>query len=297
MKMKKALLLAALTGLLLCGCGKNTPQTPKTPDSAIQVITQGLTEGRPAVVWEAMPATYQTDVTGLAHAFATKMDAEIYDKAFGMLGKVTDVLKTKRDFFLNSAMAKNAPIDNEKLTTNWNAVVDLFAAVTASELKTLENLKTIDIGKFLQTDGTKIFSQLRTVVSMLPQEGNPIDIFAGMEVELVQSEGDSATVKITAPGEEAQEVEMMKVEGKWIPKDMAEDWSNMISDAKAALEGMTEDALAEKKPMIIGMMAGVEATIDQIAESKTQEEFDKVIGGLMGSLMGGMMGPDAMPTR
>ena len=177
MKMKKALLLAALTGLLLCGCGKNTPQTPRTPDSAIQVITQGLTEGRPAVVWEAMPATYQTDVTGLAHAFATKMDAEIYDKAFGMLGKVTDVLKTKRDFFLNSAMAKNAPIDNEKLTTNWNAVVDLFAAVTASELKTLENLKTIDIGKFLQTDGTKIFSQLRTVVSMLPQEGNPIDIF------------------------------------------------------------------------------------------------------------------------
>jgi len=289
MKMKKALLLAMLMGLLLGGCAKDTPKTPKTPSAAIQTITQGLNEGKPAVVWEAMPTSYQTDVTGLAHEFAANMDAEIYDKDFGILGKVTNVLKTKRDFFLNSALTKNAPIDNEKLTTNWNALVDLFTAITGSELNKLENLKTIDIGKFLQEDGTKIFSKLRTVASMLPQEGNPMDIFAGMEVEPVQSEGDSATVKISVPGEEPQEIEMMKVEGKWIPKDMAEDWSNMITAGKASLEDMTQNALAENKPKVVAMMAGVEAAIDQLAQSKTQQEFDMVIGGLMGSLMGGPM--------
>ncbi len=295
MKMKKALLLAMLMGLLLSGCSKDTTKTPKTPSSAIQAITQGLNEGKPAVVWEAMPASYQTDVTGLAHEFATNMDAEIYDKAFGMLGKVTNVLKTKRDFFLNSALTKNAPIDKEKLTTNWNAVVDLFKAITASELKKLENVKTIDIGKFLQKDGTEIFSQLRTVAS-IKKEGNPLDIFADIKVELVQSEGDSATVKITVRGEEEEEIDMIEVEGKWIPKDMAEDWSNMITDGKASLKDMTQNALAKNKPMIIGMMAGVEAAIDQLAQSKTQQEFDKVIDGLMGSLMGGMMGPGPMPT-
>ena len=295
MKMKKALLLAMLMGLLLGACAKNTPKTPETPSSAIQTITQGLNEGKPAVVWEAMPASYQTDVTGLAHAFATNMDAEIYDKAFGMLGKVTNVLKTKKDFFLNSALTQNAPIDKEKLTTNWNAVVGLFTAITASELNKLENLKTIDIGKFLQKDGAKIFSTLRTVASI--QEGNPLDTLAGIKVELVQSEDDSATVKITVPNEEEEEeIDMIKVEGKWIPKEMAEDWSNMITDGKASLEDMAQNALAEKKPMVLGMMAGVEAAIDQLTQSKTQEEFDKVIGGLMGSMMGGMMGPGQMPT-
>ncbi len=287
MKMKKALLLAMLMGLLLGGCGKDTPKAPETPSSAIQAITQGLNEGKPAVVWEAMPASYQTDVTGLAHEFATNMDAEIYDKAFGILGKVTNVLKTKRDFFLNSALTQNAPIDQEKLTTNWNAVVDLFTAITASELNKLENLKTIDIGKFLQEDGAKIFSKLRTVASI--QEGNPLDTFADIKVELVQSEGDSATVKITVSGEEEQEIDMIKAEGKWIPKDMAEDWSNMITAGKASLEDMTQNALAENKPKVVAMMAGVEAAIDQLAQSKTQQEFDMVIGGLMGSLMGGPM--------
>lgn len=285
MKMKKALLLVMLLGLLLGGCGQDTPQTPKTPSSAIQAITQGLNEGKPAVVWEAMPASYQTDVTGLAHDFAAKMDTEIYDKAFGMLGKATNVLKTKRDFFLNSAFMKNVPIDKEKLTSNWDTVADLFTAVTASELNKLENLKTIDIGKFLQTDGTKILSKLRTVASI--QEGNPLEMLANIKVELVQSEGDSATVKVILPDEEEDEIDMIKVEGKWIPKEMAEDWSKMIADGKAALEDMTQNALAENKPKVIGMMAGVEAAIDQLAQAKTQEEFDKVIGGLMGSLMGG----------
>ncbi len=290
MKMKKALLLIMLLGLLLGGCAKNTPQPPETPSSAIQAISQGLNEGEPAVVWEAMPASYQTDVTGLAHAFATNMDAEIYDKTFGILGKVTNVLKTKRDFFLNSALAKNAPIDNEKLTTNWNALVDLFTAITGSELNKLENLKTIDIGKFLQEDGSKIFSEFRTVASI--QKGNPLDMFANIEVEPILSDGDSATVKVTAPGEEEAEIDMIKVEGKWIPKDMAEGWSHMITDGKASLEDMNQNALAENKPMVIAMMAGVEAAIDQLAESETQQEFDKAIGGLMGSLMGG-----PMPTR
>jgi len=284
MKMKKALLLAVLMGLLLGGCGTDTPETPS---AAIQAVTQGLNEGKPAVVWEAMPASYQTDLTDLAHQFAANMDAEIYDKAFGILGKVANVLKTKRDFFLNSALTKNAPIDNEKLTTNWNAVVDLFTAITASDLKTLENLKTIDIGKFLQNDGAKIFSKLRTVVSI--QEGNPLETLANITVELVQSQDDSATVKITVPDEEEEEIDMVKLEGKWIPKDMAEDWSNIIADGKASLEDMSQNALAEKKPMVIGMMAGVEAAIDQLAQSKTQQEFDKIIEGLMGPLMGGMM--------
>ncbi len=294
MKMKKALLLAMLMSLLLGGCGKDTPKTPETPTGAIQAVTQGLNEGKPAVVWEAMPASYQTDLTDMAHTFATKMDAEIYDKAFGILGKVTNVLKTKRDFILNSALTQNAPVDKEKLTTNWNGVVDLFTAITASDVKTLENLKTIDIGKFLQNDGAKIFSTLRTVASI--QEGNPLEKLADIKVELVQSEDDSATVKITAPDEEEEEIDMIKVEGKWIPKEMAEDWSNMITDGKASLEDMAQNALAEKKPMVIGMMAGVEAAIDQLAQSKTQAEFDKVIGGLMGSMMGGMMGPGQMPT-
>ncbi len=289
MKMKKALLLAMLMGLLLGGCGKDAPKTPKTPDAAIQVISQGLNEGKPAVVWEAIPASYQTDVTDLAQTFATTMDAEIYDKAFGMLGKVTNVLKTKKDFFLSSALTKNSPIDNEKLTSNWNAVVDLFTAITASDLKTLENLKTIDIGTFLQKDGTKIFSALRTVASMAPQGGNPLETLADINVELVQSEDDSATVKITLPDEDTQEIDMIKVEGKWIPTEMAEDWSTMITDGKAALEDMAQNALAENKPMVIAMMAGAEAAIDQLAASETQEDFDKIIGGLMGSLMGGMM--------
>jgi hypothetical protein len=287
MKMKKALLLVVLTGLLIGGCGKETPEIPKTPSSAMQAITQGLNGGNPAVVWEAIPASYQKDVTGLAHEFAANMDAEIYNKAFGMLGKATNVLKTKRDFFLNSAFMENVPIDKEKLTSNWNTVVDLFTAVTASELNKLENLKTIDIGKFIQKDGAKIFSKLRTVVSI--QEGNPLDMLADVKVELVQSEGDSATVKMTLSGEKEEELDMIKVEGKWIPKEMAEDWPGMMTDGKAALQDMTQNALAEKKPMVMGMMAAIEAAIDQLAQAKTQEEFDKVIGGLMGSLMGGSM--------
>src|SRR4029077_19503673 len=51
---------------------------PETADAALCTILEGLHESRPGAVWDALPASYQRDVNGLVHLFATRMHPEAW---------------------------------------------------------------------------------------------------------------------------------------------------------------------------------------------------------------------------
>jgi hypothetical protein len=122
----------------------------------------------------------------------------------------------------------------------------------------------------------------------------PVD-FNKAAATLVSTEGDSAVVKMTPPEGcknpegtacETKDLKMVKVEGKWIPADMAANWAAGIADAKAKVAMMDPSQIAAQKPQIMAMMAMVDGALTQIANASTQEEFNAAIGGIMGMVAG-----------
>jgi hypothetical protein len=281
-----------LLGLLAVGCGGEA-SVPATPDGTVLACARAITENDPGVLWAALPASYQNDVTSLVHDAAAKMDAEVYDKTFVLLNKALGVMKGKKEYILE-LIKKDATVnmmvqDTAEVEKNWSHLVELLALITDSEIKTLSSLKSLDVGRFVDRTGSEVMAKIDRLSEIAPQDdfGKLKKTMASLKVEVVSIEGDTARISMIVEGEDSPDEEsMVRVEGKWIPKDLADAWKDMIAEANKSVSEMTGEELKQQKPMIMGMMTGIETTLDQLAEAKSSEEFSQILEQLKKNMMG-----------
>lgn len=301
--------------LLLAGCGgavkkKATEEKPPAKaDKAIEKVAKKLDANRPDYAWAALPPSYRKDVDGLVKEFAKSTDKEIYNTNLGMLQKVVKILETKKKLILENDQLKNAEIDTQELSKNWDAVVKLVSIPVNSELSDVEKLKKLDIENFLATTGSKFMKQMKVVSKLAPEQATTkggakkkMDLSAmlkGCKAKVVKSEGDTATVRVEAPDVEASEEEFVKVEGHWIPKELADNWKQYMSDAKAKLKDLAGSKEPKNKKQYLATSKQIDGVLDMMLAAETKEDFSQAIGQGMGMLMGmmmrGMGGEGGMP--
>jgi hypothetical protein len=144
--------------------------------------------------------------------------------------------------------------------------------------------------------------------AQLAGEENPFNLEAlqSIKVEVISENGSEATIKVSGlpetpdlgamtelPGGipidlgemedlplpnlselENGEVVLTKVEGKWIPKDMAEGWKEGVTMAKQGMGGLSDLIPAEDKRMALGMIKAVNSGLNRVKKAKTPEQFN-----------------------
>ncbi|MDF1742939.1 MAG: hypothetical protein P1V19_04545 [Gimesia sp.] len=287
------LLILAVTLPLLSGCSKPAEesaqkpvQPPKAlgPDETMQALIDGVNNQQMEALWNFLPASYQTDVNGLVHEFAGKMDLEMYNGTFQTLQRVTKLLKDKKEYILKNQTMKGLPVPPEKVTEFWEPTVGLLSAIAQSDLSSLEKLKSFDGGKFLSTSGNQIAKQVVSISEMLPKKEGALSFSEKMKqtkITVVSSEGDTATIKIEAPGEESKEEAMVKVEDKWIPKNLADNWNSKMDDARKKLAELTPEKVTAQKEQTLAGIKKVNEVLASLETAKTEEEFNKTLNPIV----------------
>lgn len=255
---------------------------PDTPDGTVTTIINETANGRPQVIWQALPAKYQADVKGLLAEFGGKMDQELWDKVFGMLGKTVTLAKDKKDLILNYPGLANAP-GKDSIAENWDKTVAFLELLAVNELSTLDGVKMLDPDAFLSGTVAKLFKMVEEAdaTSPMPQMAAMKEMAKQIKVTVVSSEGDTATLSIEMPGQEAKEEMYKRVDGKWLPAAMVDTWDMNVEMAKASL-GMLDFEMI--KPQVMPVLTTVEGAIDGLLKLETQEEFNTAIDGVMALL-------------
>lgn len=290
--MRRFCLLAAVLLLLpLVGCKHET-----TPDEAMKVMATGMLENKPQLYWETLPPSYQKDVDGLVKDFAGKMDPQIWDSGFGVAKKVVRVLKEKKEFILDSPMLPLTKIDPKVLAENWDDVVAAASILVNSDISQLDQLKQLNIQEFLSTTGADLMEHANAVTEKLPQAEGVKGTLAEVKnakFVLVKMEGDTATVNIESPNQPVESVEMVKVEGKWILKEVADNWQDSMKKAREFLAGLNSKEMQENKEGMLATMKMVDSQLNLLLDSKTSEDFNGKLSGIAMSMMmgGGGGGP------
>jgi hypothetical protein len=288
------LFAAALLFLPLAGCTHET-----TPDEAAKVMATGMLENKPQLYWETLPPSYQKDVDGLVKEFAEKMDPEIWDSGFGIAKKVVRIVKEKKEFLLESPMLPFTGMDPAVLKENWDDIAKAASILLNSDISELDKLKQLNIQEFLSTTGADLMEHATAVSKNIP-EGEFISTsmkeMKNAKFTLLKMEGDTATVRMEVPGKDGttntDDAEMVKVEGKWILKEVADGWPESMKKAREFLAGLNTKEMQENKAPLLAKMKMIDTRLNLLLDAKTSEKFnDELSSIVMTAMMGGGGGP------
>lgn len=271
-----------------------TPPGPQGPVETVETTLKAASNNQPVVIWQQLPGSYQKDVQDLVSEFANKMDPELWNQTFATARKAVDVSKKQKKLIIESIKAFVPPnVDMKQLEAQWDTVADLLLSVLDSDLAKLDNLKKPDIEKFLASTGANFMSKGLGVAKAVEDKSKPGDKIADFSDKLAKTKvtlvgtatADAAKVKVEAPGEKPEEIDLIKVDGKWIPKDVAKDWAKSIKEARAGLDQIKSDEIAKMKPHLLSMLKETDKKLDQLAAAKTSDEFQKIVGELVQTVM------------
>ncbi|MCA9292747.1 MAG: hypothetical protein KDA20_02915 [Phycisphaerales bacterium] len=307
--------LVATTAFLIAGCGEGAseahaasssgsrnattkapaPQAfPSEPDKVAEHVLRSIGEGKLYVAWDALPQSYQADVTQLVHTFAANVDRDLWNRGFEVFGKVITVMETKKDLILAMPKFQEAPgFDLQKASREWDSVIAPFKTIAKSDIANVDRMKNVDIRKMLGTTGVDFIKQLEALNEI--KEGGPANDLANMRqahatfVGFLGNSKDNAMVTLEVPGKPTIDQEFVKVEGKWIPLDVQQDWDKQMAEAREALSKMSGAKFAEKKPQIMQMLDAVDGTLDQLMAATTPEQFEQTVKMGVFQVFGGLM--------
>ena len=262
---------------------------PDAPDEAMKAIFAELSNGNGGILWKAMPASYQGDVNKVVQLAGSKVDAELYDQAMGLVGRIGQVAGKQQDYILNSTLLPEAdPEEQESMSQLIPVIVELLDVITTSEIGTSAELQSFEGQKFFDTTVSKIM-KLGFKLSAIDDSSQPtLEDLGKSEFTVVEQSETAATVKMVAADEEEM-VELVKVENRWVPEEMADEWATNMSEAVAQLEAITPEEINEQKPQIMSVLAMLDGVLTQIEAAESQQQFDQAIQGATMPIMGLMM--------
>lgn len=287
--------LAAFSGCAAESNGTVAPaqSIPDTPDGTVAAVAETLADGHPEVLWQALPESYRNDLTELTRTFAGKMDPQLYDRSLAVLRRAVEVLQDKQQLILDSETVAMSGADRERAEQTMGSFLGIAQTLLNSEITTLEGLGNVDWEQYLATTGASLMEQARKI--KLEEDEDPMAGLRTLQAEVLESTADTATLRLTMEGEEPEEVEMTRVEGRWVPTELAEEWSEKMAEARQGLAEMSPEKMDEVKGQAMMGLAMAEGMIEQVAAVETAEEFDALIGPMLEAVMGSVA--QAMPQQ
>mgnify|MGYP006971716038 CR=1 FL=1 len=262
----------------------------------VEFVFKAVQNKKLASIAGLFPAKYLADVDGIVQDFAKAMDVELWTKSVALLDKTFKVAVAQKEGLAQMVAAMGMPVKSDDVQKAIEVLAETWGMLKEMGLTDLDKLKTFSLAGFAGADLPKLVDKLWAFAD----ETQKAQMQAGMAVlataqvkvlETTQDEkwGEVVEVEISIAGE-GEKGKMIKVDGKWVPLEMAEDWDNAINEAKEGIAQMATE-LPKAKPEIMGVLAQVEATVDQVEKSGDLSALQQLGGMMMG------MPSDAMEEK
>lgn len=279
------------SSLLLTACGNKNEQAgfPEAPDAAVKAVLNGVVAGEGGVLWQALPTGYQTDINDLAQLMSTKLDAELYDKTFALLGRFGGVVEKQQAFIFGSSKLPAGEENLEQMKQAVPALVGILQTLANSPTATVAGLQDFDGSVFFETTVSELITHILVLSELSEDEDFSVQMLEQTQVKVIEQTETTATLELSVPNQPAETSQFVKVENRWLPVEMSAEWAEGVAKMKAQLEGLTVEEMAAQKPQIMGVLTMLDGVLSQLESAETQEQFDQALQGAMMPLFGLLM--------
>lgn len=311
--------VGAVADVAAAGGGGGTAADTSTPDGTVKAFFAALKDNKLDRIWNLLPARYQSDINSVVRDFGKGVDAEMWDGTFKTANRYFSITLAKQDMILKTPQAqeqmqnltagfaaKNRPInlsDPENFKKLSRPVYEAVITLLGSQLKTTKELQSFDVGKFLGGPVSEFLSKIRKVVDAALSEmkagpkSPPTEVPAiamlmekfddtmssDVKVTVTSMEGDNATVSVTIGGI-GNPLELSKVDGKWVPAEMAAGWDAQIKQIKGGV-AFASLMVNSAKPRIMPQLEKINPLLDEMEKAKTQDAVNAAYAKLESAFM------------
>jgi len=287
--------------------GSDPIQIPLDTDAKqlVDLVMRELSKGNSIVLWDAMPREYQKDIESLVGSFAKRVDSRTFDMLRKTRNTLVDILKKQQKFILNSSVLPIPPNVAQEIDAAYPNGVAVMEAILSKDLFDGKRLQKGDLRSFIDTYLRNINSAGDTLAASLPSD-NPFRIeyekskslgVTTANYTVNQTSATQAEVQFEAPpqtpGATPPPIRLSMVDGRWLPSDLSRGWPQGMQQANAVVSMMKPDQIHQ---IVSGFLFVINAPLNNLKNSKTQEEFDRNLLELQDLLQksAGALGPPGL---
>ncbi len=276
---------AAMVALFFTACGAGISSTtvtiPDEPSAAMQTIADELVAGNCSILWHAMPISYQNDINAIARLAGSKVDPEIYDKSFGLVGRFAEVADKQKLFILNTKLGGELAAEQiAEIEAAWPSIIGFIQTIVTSSISSSAGLRAFDGQVFSEQILPALFKYSNDLAAISNEE-NPFGSLEFGSLKTLENTDTTAVLEITFANGDMEAEDFTKVENRWVPTEIAINWSTEMAAAKKQLEAISSEEIAKNKPQHMGMITMVDGILTQLKNAETQEQFDQALQGAM----------------
>jgi len=245
------------------------PALPEgSPAAELQQIFSGVSQGKPIILWNALPVRYQADLKTLVTAVGQYLPAEDHRRLFVVLGKTATLMREKKTELL--------PLAPEEWRPYWDTAAVVLGTIAKSELADPKWFENPDVPKLLNGTGAGLGAELLKHKRLYPFQWN------GLRFVPVSESGDEAVVEMYAD-KKSEKLALRRVDGKWLPPSLVAQWDKSIADAKKTL-GKPE-VPNETRDAFLRALGVLEQGLEQANASENDEQLKARVKGLLKVLL------------
>jgi hypothetical protein len=228
-----------------------------------------------------MPTSYQTDINAIAQLAGSKVDPEIYDKSFGLFGRFAEVADKQKSFILNTKLGGELAAEQiAEIEAAWPSIIGSIQTIVTSSISSSAGLRAFDGQGFSEQTLPALFKYSNDLAAISKEE-NPFGSLEFDRLKTIENADTAAVIEITFTNGDVETEDFIKVENRWVPTEMATNWSTQIADTEKKLEAISSEEMAKNKPQIMGVITMLDGILTQLEKAETQEQFDQALRGAM----------------
>ncbi len=238
-------------------------------DAFLKSIDDQIRSGHVIALFDSLPPSYRADLAGLVKEASMKIEAPGWDQTVGALHQFADTLVTHQRWFLSHPRIATLPtialetVEGEVLT-----IADALRVGLAPEVTNLKGLQSGGFETWLKTFDAATADHFAQAFRLSSIAARTITVESEKDgVAIVTIENDAGKSKVT----------YQNVEGFWVPKSMADSWTDKI----ASMKQYVADAPAGT---LLGPIALLGAPLQQVAMPMASAPTEDAFHGAMESM-------------
>lgn len=241
-------------------------------DAFLNAVDDQVRAGHMIAIFDSLPPSYRADVASIVTEAATKIDGPGWQATVGTLHQFGDAIVTHQRWFLSHPRINQLPIDALEMVEG--ELLAIAGALRVGLSPDVTNLQTLQSGGF-----EKWIQQFDAATADYVAQAYRTSSASDRTITVESETTDAAVVTIeTSSGK--SKVIFQNVDGYWVPKSMADKWTDDVAAIKQRIADVPTGTL-------MASIALVTAPIAMAAQPMASAPTEDAFHGAMESLFTG----------